>query len=71
MIFGEHLGEPPGYSGYWNAGMRLVDNDLRSKLNGVLGNPSATLYGLDGRGSGGFTPELGVMHATKIGRAHV
>ncbi|NBR69645.1 MAG: hypothetical protein EBT69_05635, partial [Verrucomicrobia bacterium] len=64
MIFGEHLGEPPGYSGYWNAGMRLVDNDLRSKLNGVLGNPSATLYGLDSSGSGGFSAALGVMHAT-------
>ncbi|NCY22661.1 hypothetical protein EBX31_11995, partial [bacterium] len=64
MIFGEHLGEPPGYSGYWNAGMRLVDNDLRSKLNGVLGNPSATLYGLDGSGAGGFSAALGVMHAT-------
>ena len=64
MVFGEHLGEPPGYSGYWNAGMRLVDNDLRSKLNGVLGNPSSTLYGLDSSGSGGFSASLGVMHAT-------
>ena len=64
MVFGEHLGSPPGYSGYWDAGMRLVDNDLRSKLNGVLGNPSGNIFGLDGRGAGGFTPELGVMHAT-------
>jgi len=64
MVFGEHLGSPPAYSGYWDAGMRLVDNDLRSKLNGVLGNPSATLYGLDSAGGGGFSPSLGVMHAT-------
>ncbi|NBR97574.1 MAG: hypothetical protein EBT48_08230, partial [Verrucomicrobia bacterium] len=64
MVFGEHLGSPPGYSGYWDAGMRLVDNDLRSKLNGVLGNPSSTLYGLDSSGSGGFSASLGVMHAT-------
>ncbi len=63
MVFGEHLGSPPGYSGYWDSGMRLVDNDLRSKLNGVLGNPSGTLAGLDAPGSGGFAPSLGVMHA--------
>ena len=64
MVFGEHLGTPPPYDGYWNAGMRLVDNDLRSKLNGVLGNPSATLSGLDNSGGGGFAASLGVMHAT-------
>ncbi|MCX6934946.1 MAG: alpha-amylase family glycosyl hydrolase, partial [Verrucomicrobia bacterium] len=64
MVFGEHLGSPPAYGGYWDAGMRLVDNDLRSKLNGVLGNPSATLAGLDSSGGGGFAASLGVMHAT-------
>ena len=63
MVFGEHLGSPPGYSGYWDAGMRLVDNDLRSKLNNILGNPSGTLAGLDASGSGGFSAGLGVMHA--------
>jgi len=65
MVFGEHLGSPPGYGGYWDAGMRLVDNDLRSKLNGVLGNPSAGLQGLDKSdyGSSGFGASLGVMHA--------
>ncbi|MCX6968855.1 MAG: alpha-amylase family glycosyl hydrolase [Verrucomicrobia bacterium] len=64
MIFGEHLGSPPGYSGYWDAGMRLVDNELRSKLNGVLGSPWGTLSGLDSPGGGGFSSSLGVMHAT-------
>jgi hypothetical protein len=63
MVFGEHLGSPPGYSGYWDAGMRLVDNDLRSKLNGVLGSPWGTLAGLDSPGGGGFSASLGVMHA--------
>jgi len=63
MVFGEHLGSPPGYSGYWDSGMRLVDNDLRSKLNGVLGSPWGTLQGLDSPGGGGFSPSLGVMHA--------
>lgn len=63
MLFGEHLGSPPGYSGYWDAGMRLVDNDLRSKLNGVLGSPWGTLLGLDSSGGGGFPASLGVMHA--------
>ena len=63
MMFGEHLGQPPGYSGYWDAGMRLVDNDLRSKLNGTLGNSGATLYGLDSPGAGGFAAGLGITHA--------
>ncbi|MBC8127012.1 MAG: hypothetical protein H8M99_07700 [Gloeobacteraceae cyanobacterium ES-bin-144] len=63
MVFGEHLGSPPGYSGYWDAGMRLVDNDLRSKLNNALGNPSGSLFGLDSSGGGGFPADLGVMHA--------
>lgn len=63
MVFGEHLGTPPGYSGYWDAGMRLVDNDLRSKLNGVLGSPWGTLSGLDSPGAGGFPASLGITHA--------
>jgi hypothetical protein len=63
MVFGEHLGVPPGYGGYWDAGMRLVDNDLRSKLNNTLGNPGATLAGLDSPGAGGFAASLGVTHA--------
>ena len=63
MVFGEHLGQPPGYGGYWDSGMRLVDNDLRSKLNGVLASPWGTLAGLDSPGAGGFAPSLGVMHA--------
>ena len=63
MLFGEHLGQPPGYGGYWDAGMRLVDNDLRSKLNGTLGNSGASLSGLDSSGAGGFAQGLGVTHA--------
>jgi len=63
MLFGEHLGQPPGYGGYWDAGMRLVDNDLRSKLNSQLGNPWGTLAGLDSPGAGGFSASLGVTHA--------
>ncbi len=63
LLFGEHLGSPPGYGGYFAAGMRLVDNDLRSKLNGTLGSPWAGLDGLDQPGAGGFAPDLGVMHA--------
>lgn len=63
FVFGEHLGAPPGYGGYFDAGMRLVDNDLRSILNNRLGNPNATLTGLDSPGAGGFPPSLGVTHA--------
>jgi hypothetical protein len=63
LLFGEHLGSPPGYDGYWAAGMRLVDNDLRSQFNNRLGNMWEGLDGYDQPGYGGFAPNLGVMHA--------
>ncbi len=63
MLFGEHLGQPPPYDGYLNAGMRLVDNDLHNNLNGMLGNPWGSLAGFDGPGYGGFPPGSGVMFA--------
>jgi hypothetical protein len=46
MMFGEHMGEPPPYSDYWAAGMRLLDARTHSTLNDKLGNPSADLNGL-------------------------
>lgn len=63
LVFGEHLGEPPGFNGYIDAGMRLLDNPLRNYLNNVLGNPGATLAGLDQRDFGGFNANVRVMHA--------
>ena len=35
MMFGEHMGEPPGYSDYWDAGMRLLDARTHSTLNSL------------------------------------
>jgi hypothetical protein len=63
MLFGEHLGQPPAYGSYIDAGMRLVDNDLRSNFNNLLGNPSAGLQGYQFAGSGGFSDSVTVMHA--------
>ncbi len=63
LIFGEHLGEPPSYNEYIDAGMRLLDVPLRNYLNNVLGNPSATLAGLEQRDFGGFSAAVRVMHA--------
>ena len=63
MFFGEHLGQPPLYGPYIDAGMRLIDNDLRNNLNRTLGNPSASLAGYDQPGAGGFSPSVSVMHA--------
>jgi glycosidase len=63
LIFGEHLGEPPGFGEYIDAGMRLLDNPLRNHLNNVLGNPGASLSGLDQRDGGGFSAGVRVMHA--------
>src|SRR5436190_10716615 len=63
LIFGEHLGEPPSFGEYTDAGMRLLDNPLRNYLNDVLGNPSRTLAGLEQRDGGGFSASVRVMHA--------
>jgi len=66
MMFGEHLGQPPPYGDYFNVGMRLVDNPLQSSMNGVLGNPSSGLQGLDQEGSYGFGGDdsgISVMYA--------
>ncbi|HAL91661.1 MAG TPA: hypothetical protein DCM68_01390, partial [Verrucomicrobia bacterium] len=61
LLFGEHLGQPPGYDGYVSAGMRLVDNDLRNQLNWRFS--AGDLAGYDNAGAGGFSPYVGVMHA--------
>jgi glycosidase len=63
LVFGEHLGEPPSFGEYIDAGMRLLDNPLRNHLNNVLGNPGATLAGLEQRHAGGFSAAVRVMHA--------
>ena len=63
LIFGEHLGEPPGFGEYSDAGMRLLDNPLRNNLNSILGNPGASLAGYEQRDGGGFSAGVRVMHA--------
>ncbi len=64
MMFGEHLGSPPSFDGYINAGMRLKDAPLRDKLNGILGSPWGTLAGLDSAGGGSvFTSGQAVQFA--------
>ena len=63
LVFGEHLGEPPGFGEYIDAGLRLLDNPLRNYLNNVLGNPGATLSGLEQRDAGGLSAPVRVMHA--------
>lgn len=70
LLFGEHLGEPPSYSQYYSRGMRLVDSPLSGTLNNVLGNPSASLIGLDQRDSGGFSAPNRVMFAQSHDNAY-
>jgi hypothetical protein len=62
MMFGEHLGEPPGFDGYINAGMRLVDSQLHGFLNGNLGESWGNLDGLQYAGGQGFSAGSGVMY---------
>jgi glycosidase len=66
MMFGEHLGSPPGFQEYIDAGMRLVDATLKNELNYRFGNPSASLGGLDLTGFSGnpaFNDATSVMFA--------
>ncbi|MDW8344695.1 MAG: alpha-amylase family glycosyl hydrolase [Verrucomicrobiae bacterium] len=56
LIFGEHLGEPPSFSEYTSRGMRLVDAPLHNTLNNILGNPGASLVGMDQRDFDGYGP---------------
>ncbi|MGC3957740.1 MAG: alpha-amylase family glycosyl hydrolase [Verrucomicrobiota bacterium] len=70
LLFGEHLGEPPTYSQYYTRGMRLLDSPLQGTLNNVLGNPSASLSGLDQRDSGGFSAPNRVMFAQSHDNAY-
>ena len=54
LLFGEHLGEPPGFTGYIDRGMRLLGSPLHYYLNNTLGvgsldglqyrDPSATPF---------------------------
>ena len=53
MLFGEHLGEPPSFQEYLLRGMRLLNSPYHFQLNNILGNPSASLVGLDQRN---YTP---------------
>ena len=61
MVFGEHLGSPPGLDGYIAAGMRLVDNPLRNQL--VQAISSYNLWDFEKAGWGGLAPGCGVMHS--------
>lgn len=66
FVFGEHLGSPPGYAEYMEAGMRLVDAPLHREMNARLGSPGAGLTGLDSPGWSGnpaFNDSTGVSFA--------
>jgi hypothetical protein len=69
MMFGEHLGKPPGYQEYIDAGMRLVDSQLKNQLNNKLGNPSETLSGLDQAGWSG-DPAFNQYTAVMFAKSH-
>ncbi len=70
LLFGEHLGEPPSYGSYLSRGMRLLDTPLSGTLNSVLGDPGASLSGLDQRDSGGFAAAQRVMYAQSHDNAY-
>jgi hypothetical protein len=65
LLFGEHLGQPPSFQEYLDRGMRLLGVPLHFHLNNVLGNPSASLSGLDQRdpSAASFSPMYSVLFA--------
>ncbi len=67
MLFGEHLGEPPTFQEYLDRGMRLLNAPYHQQLNNILGNPGASLSGLDQRDyrpyPNAFTGSQSVMFA--------
>ncbi|MBR3584321.1 MAG: hypothetical protein IKO01_12875 [Kiritimatiellae bacterium] len=69
MAFGEHLGGQPAQQPYIDAGMRLVDSDLRSALDNAF--KFNQLWGFEWPGHAGFGPDHGVMHAQSHDDDHV
>lgn len=65
LLFGEHLGQPPGFQEYIDRGMRLLGAPLHFHLNNVFGNPSASLAGLEQRdpAAASFSPINSVLFA--------
>ncbi len=61
LLFGEHLGEPPSYSEYITAGMRLLNTSMRSTVDGWTGGGSGS--GLDQRDIGSYGANQGVQFA--------
>lgn len=51
MLYGEHLGGPPGFEGYLNSGMRIASDGM---LNGVKSNIGSDLNGMDSGGWGHY-----------------
>lgn len=51
MLFGEHLGAPPGEGGYLSAGMRIANDNVLNTVRNSIGN---NLSGYDQPNHGGY-----------------
>lgn len=69
LVFGEHLGAPPGFQEYIDTGMRLLDAPLHREMNNRLGNPWTGLSGLDGPGWSG-DPAFNDATAISFAQSH-
>ncbi|HMP84371.1 MAG TPA: alpha-amylase family glycosyl hydrolase, partial [Verrucomicrobiota bacterium] len=61
LLFGEHLGFPPGYGDYISAGMRLLNTSMRGAVDHWAGGGAG--WGLDQRDIGDFAANQGVQFA--------
>jgi len=68
MMFGEHLGEPPSYSEYIAAGMRLVNSQLKGNLNNIFYNHTS-MSGLDSPSYSGST-EFDQYNTVTFAKSH-
>ncbi|MFT5122284.1 MAG: hypothetical protein ACI9TH_001267 [Kiritimatiellia bacterium] len=57
MVFGEHLGGPPGEAGYLNAGMRIAADGLLNLVKSTIGS---NLNGMDHPGYGHYNANSSV-----------
>ncbi|MDB4800582.1 hypothetical protein OAG72_01195, partial [bacterium] len=51
LLYGEHLGEPPGFEGYLNSGMRIATDTM---LNAVKSSIGSNMSGMDAGGWGHY-----------------
>ncbi len=59
LFYGETLGEPPAWSGYCDAGMRIAHDGVMNRVGNSIGY---NLSGMDSPGDGSYGVDTGMMY---------